>query len=857
MKTPLPISSSIIALSASLLIASPITSTTVFAAETGNQAQQETTTKTFQQVIKDSHELKGLFTLYQDKNNGSLMMRIKPSQLDKEFIHFMQNLDGIADIGYFRGGYRGANIYSIERHFNKIEVRAENTSFYFDPDSPLAKASSANINRPLLASIAIEAEDTDTGDIIIKADELFLTENLRQIKPSSRPDEKPGESFKLGTLSKDKTKVLNVHNYPQNTDLEVEYVYDNPTPVRPHTQSLSNGDFAFTDDRSIAIKIRHSFIELPENDFIPRLDDPRIGYFSQLKHDMTAKDDSTPFRDVINRWYLSKKNPGEKISEPVEPIVWWIENTTPVEFRETIKQATLSWNSAFEKAGFKNAIQVKIQPDDATWDAGDIRYNVLRWTSSPRPVFSGYGPSFANPRTGQILGADVMLEYTGFTRRLDVQKIFDANTFINNDSSKDSHSGLYQTAQFGTHALLAAGAETTELTQFTKEFLYYLVLHEVGHTLGLNHNMKASQLHDSDTIHDSTITSKTGLTGSVMDYPSINFSPLGKSQGQYYTAKPGAYDDWVIDYGYSEESKNTLNESIRLEKILARSTEPELAFGNDADDMRSPGSGIDPRINIYDMSSNPISYAEDRLIRVNDLISKLQKRFSIEGESYQTLTNAFMALNGEYSRNTQVVSRYIGGVYVDRAFVGQKDAIKPFIPVEKSRQKKAMALLEEFLFSAEAFKMDSELLSHLQQQRRSFYLFGNTEDPKMHDMILNMQKAVLNHLLHPRVLKRIQDSALYGNQYKLAEMLEDLTNAIFLEDAKKNVNSFRQNLQREYVERLVKIISNEGQHSAQSLARLNLKKIGDMLKTRRNNVETVAHKEQINFLIKQAFKVKQ
>ena len=163
---------------------------------------------------------------------------------------------------------------------------------------------------------------------------------------------------------------------------------------------------------------------MPDNDFQPRFDDPRVGFFGQTINDMTSTS-ATPYRDLINRWHLVKKDPAAELSEPVQPIVYWIENSTPTEFRSTIKEAVESWNLAFEKAGFKNAVVVKMQPDDATWDAGDIRYNVLRWTSSPRPPFGGYGPSFTNPRTGQILGADIMLEWVFVTNRIQQDKLFD------------------------------------------------------------------------------------------------------------------------------------------------------------------------------------------------------------------------------------------------------------------------------------------------------------------------------------------------------------------------------------------------------------------------------------------------
>ena len=226
--------------------------------------------------------------------------------------------------------------------------------------------------------------------------------------------------FHLSFFVKDKTKIKSIRNYPENTNLEVEYVYSSPSV-------LNGGSEAVTDGRNVSIKVLHSLVAMPDNDFSPRFDDPRVGYFTTEVNDQTSTKSIT-YRDIINRWNLIKKDPELAISEPLEPITWWIENSTPLEWRETITNAVLQWNFAFEKAGFKNALVVKIQPDDAQWDAGDIRYNVLRWTSSPKPPFGGYGPSFVNPKTGQILGADIMFEYVHFTNRVLYDKIYDLAT---------------------------------------------------------------------------------------------------------------------------------------------------------------------------------------------------------------------------------------------------------------------------------------------------------------------------------------------------------------------------------------------------------------------------------------------
>lgn len=828
-------------------------------AEDKSASKEAEKPKTIKELIKNTTKIPGFLHLYQNKKDGSLLWRIKPEQLNEDFLHFVQSENGLVALGTFKGDYKDSNVYRAVRHFDRVDIVKQNLAFYFDKKSPLSRSASANINTPVVASEKIIAEDKKTGDIVIKADSLFLTESLHQITPPKNPNEKPGERLAMGVLSKEKTKYAALFGYPENTDIVVEYSYENLTPVQRKQSLYTAGDFAITDERYFKFKLRHSIVKAPKNGFIPRPADPRIGYFTQYKHDMTTTR-VAPYRDVINRWHLVKKDKTASVSEPLEPITWWIENTTPVQFRETIRDAVLEWNKAFEKAGFKNAMVVKVQPDDATWEAGDLRYNVLRWTSSPQPVFSGYGPSFADPRTGQILGADIMLEFSGLTRRLQNQRIYQPTSFLGNtEHGHHSEQSLYNLAQFGVNGLLSLGATEVKVDEFVKSFLYYLTLHEVGHTLGLNHNMKASQLWDAEQIHDSSLTTEKGLTASVMDYPSVNFAPLGKEQGQYYTTTPGLYDIWAIEYGYSQALADESAERKRLDTLLARSTEKALAFGNDADDMRAPGKAIDPLVNINDMSSDAVKYAHERLQLLQHMKGKLLSNFSEPGQSYQALTNGFITLHQEYGRNLEVISRYIGGVTVDRSFHNQPGvSAEPFTPIDAKQQKRAMALLSEFAFAPEIFKSSQSLLTHLQQQRRGFDFFDVTEDPKLHELVLGLQKKVLDQLLHPAVMNRISDSSLYGNEYSLQAMMADLTEAIFAADAKGSVTSHRQNLQVEYINRLAAIVQKgEGhQYMNQSLARYYMTRIKRMLKTRGNNTASLAHKEQIAYLIDKALEVK-
>ena len=785
-----------------------------------SEAPKKDVKKTIKEVIKPTKLSDGLFAMYQDTAIGTVYMKIKKEQLNKEYIYFNYAENGVVAAGAFKGSFRDNEVFSIRKYFDRIEFVKENTNYYFDPANPISKSADANINKPILASLKIVAEEGE--NYLLKADELFLVENLSQIKPSPNPNAKPGASFTLGTLSKEKTKFASIRNYPKNTDVIVEYVYDNPSPS-------NGGGPDVTDARSVTVKIQHSIIEMPKNNFKPRYDDPRIGYFMQQIEDMTTQK-ATPYKDVINRWNLEKKDPSATLSEPIEPITWWIENTTPEEFRPTIKEAILTWNQAFEKAGFKNAIRCEVQPDTASWDAGDIRYNVLRWTSSPFPPFGGYGPSFVNPKTGQIIGADIMLEYVFFTNRLKQEKLFDATsqTFQANEFTQNNFCdiGNYfsQATQFGNAALMAYSATDVEKSNYIKQSLYYLVLHEVGHTFGLNHNMKASQLHSPANINNTTLTKQIGLTGSVMDYPAANIALDRTKQGQYFTTKPGPYDLWAIEFGYSTSAVNEKEEADRLLKIAARSSDPQLTFGNDADDMRAAGKGIDPRVMINDLTSDAISYSIDRMKLSNNLMKKLKSKYIKDGQSYQEMRNAYLVAAGEYNTAAGVISRYIGGVYIDRSFPEQKSAVKPITAVSYADQKRAMKALSEFVFAPKAFDLPADLYQYLQYQRRGFN--GGNEDIKIHERVLNIQKGIFAHILSANVLKRISDGGLYGNQYSVSEMMNDLTIAIFNADAQTAVNGFRQNLQLAYVNNLIEIVNGASfDYRAQSNALANLRKI--------------------------------
>ncbi len=793
--------------------------------------QKEEEKEYIKDKVEDFESSEGFIQVYQDPETSSLYFKIKESQLNKEIIYFAHVKDGVVAARKNRGSYLDNGILKFEKHFDTLRLIRVNTNFYFDEESALSKSSGANISNSVIKVFPINSMNEEEDEFLINVSSLFVSESLTPIKPIPYPDGPPPD-FVWGQLSAEKSRILSFHNYPQNTDVEIEYVFENPPSYGYEEEDAA-------DPRNISIALRYSLIQMPENDFEPRLADQRVGYFTERITDLTSVD-LTPYNDLINKWDLQKKNPEEALSEPIKPITFWLENSTPKELIPYIKEGVLAWNAAFEKAGFKNAVAVKVQPDDADWDAGDIRYNVLRWTSSPNPPFGGYGPSFTNPRTGEIIGADIMLEWVYLTNRININTIFPIN------EENLCHAGSQM--QEGNILANIVSMDPTGNTdpKIVKQSIVRLTLHEVGHTLGLNHNFKASHLHDPVSVHDPLITQKSGVTASVMEYPAVNIAPLGVDQGDYYDVVTGAYDNWAIEFGYTPN----LSDQER-DQILFRSDEPELIFGNDADDMRSPGRGIDPRAMTNDLTNDPITYAVQRIELVNQTFKELPTK--LEAKSWEEFVNAYQTLFRESGRSLQTVSRFVGGVYVNRSTPDQDSELRPFEPVSEEVQKRAMQVLNDHAFSPNAFPINEEILTLIQKERRGFDFRSEHEDPQVHRNILSIQTSVLAHLLNGWTLDRMTDSSLYGNTYSVNQMLSDLTDSIFIEDANSSVSTIRQNLQTSYLRRLIKMVDDDsGYQMTSAAAYSSIRNIEKIAKRRSQDPDTQAHRDFLLWLIDSA-----
>ena len=762
--------------------------------------------KTIDEFLEDGEyiSIDGFMNILHETEKDKYFLVLNEDQLNKEFIYFTYILNGPSDAGPSGGDMGEAFIVEFRKFKEDIGIYKKNTKFIYDESNKISQSKLTNIIEAFLGRFSVVANED--SKYLINIDKLFLSEMLVAITPNIPKEYIEYYNLILGRPDKSKTFIDEVKNYEKNTSFKVRYGFYNPKPK-------SGGSIdAVTDKRYTFIDGLHLFVEMPDDKFQPRVADQRIGYFSEKVTDLSTYD-SNNARDLMNRWRLIKKNPDAELSEPEEPIVYWVENSTPEEIRPFVVKGIEAWNEAFEKAGFKNAIVAKIQPDDAKWDAGDVRYNVVRWASTPDPRYSGYGPSVANPRTGEIIAADIVQEFNAIKRGYTYRKLWGY----------------------------------TEENDPLEQWIISLTMHEVGHTLGLRHNFKSSWIYDAKEVHDVSVTGKNHI-GSVMDYDPINLAPEGVAQGNYFPTGPGFYDVWAIEFGYTPSFSD-----LERENLLSKSTQPEYIFGTDGDAMSSPGTNIDPRNYRGDMSNDPITYTSDRIKTLDAKIAELPDIFLTDGETSTEFRSVFYSLTSEKGRFLDGVSRLIGGVYSNRIVNDSSKDVTPFEAVPYEDQKKAMNLIKEKLLSNDAFVFDENLLKYLQREKRAAYSSGRrgNEDPQLHDLVLSMQGRTISHILHPAVMMRLVDSSQYGNTYMPDEVLKDLFDGIFVQ--REVPNTFKMNLQSKYVDSLISALNDDDYDEISKAAIYSsLVNIRNFTKSQYGDSKTKVHYNFLNWKISKA-----
>ena len=862
----------------------------------------------FAEVTKDAAKIDGLFTLH--RKDDHLYAEIKPQQLDQPMICPIAIAKGMASAGQPLN-FGDEWVLVFKRVGDKIQLIRRNVHYKATTGTPLEKAVRQNYTDSVLLALPILSINPGGQSVVIDLADIFLTDFAG-----------PG----IGSMDRNRSSWHKVKAFPNNLELQVEATFN---AGRMGGSSAAAGD-AVADPRGITLVIHYSLVKLPDGGYRTRLADDRVGQFLSAVKDFGQENTDTPFVRQINRWRLEKSEPKKSLSTPKKQIVWWVEDTVPHEYRPYVEEGILEWNKAFEKIGFRHAIDVRWQ--DSTrddFDPEDINYCTFRWITSP----STYAMSClrANPITGEMIDGDVIFD-ASFVRHwkqdyavltgtapasagggegtavpLDLGEVIspimaakyqsgilapsemrrageariapggpdlhlvpaewgDAQALLQKRLSRgrmagcEFNSGLRPEMTMAALALADAG-KAEEAGKLPEEFLGQMikevVMHEVGHSLGLRHNFHASTMLTPEQLNDTSITRVKGQSGSVMDYNPINIAPKGQKQGDYVTTTLGPYDYWAIEYAYKPIDGDEAGE---LKKIAARSPDPDLAYATDEDMV-----GNDPFVNKYDLGSDPSRFAMDRIALAAQMMKDLDSKLVKDGESWARARSAFATLLQQWGNGAYVLASFVGGQNVSRDHKGDKGSRDPIVPIPASKQREALKVLNEQVLADKAFRFSPALLRKLAGER--WYHWGNGPhsstgggvDYPIHERVLAIQKIVLNQCLAADTLGRLQNQELMADEtsepLKMSEVFRTLTDGIWSELAEPSTESkdkaspvllstMRRNLQREHLRRLGTMVvvdrSNRSADSlgfmfffgsstipadARSLARLHLKEI--------------------------------
>ncbi|HWN17665.1 MAG TPA: zinc-dependent metalloprotease [Gemmatimonadales bacterium] len=818
--------------------------------------------KSFSDVTKGAEVRTGIFTLYLKRDKAYLALT--PGQLDRDYLLVTQLSRGIGELGLDGGTSIRSDLVRFRRAGDRIELTIVNPRFAATAGTPMARAVDYSFGHSVAQSFPI-ATMRDNGEILVDVAPFLLSDwaDLGAYFQGVATQRKVTSTI---VLDRERSSLDGIRLFPGNLEAEVRLTYQ---------ANRNLGLEAVADYRWIPVGVHYSLLELPTTPMRPRYADERVGYFVSAIKDFSRDTAQSFFVRYVNRWRLEKRDPGSAVSEPVTPIVYYIDRTVPTEWRPWVRAGILEWNRAFEQAGFRNAIQVLDAPEDTLWSAEDARYSTVRWTATNRSIYA-VGPSNVDPRTGEILNADVLVsaawiqawrgeagEYVAPDAA--VRSVFledSASVGFNGETRLCSLAEGMRRQGTLTRALMAArnGPDGRTVTRrYIGQALKALIMHEVGHTLGLRHNFRGSAGATKAQLADRIFTKANGLGVSVMDYspPALSLDP--EKQGDYHASTIGTYDRWAIRYGYASLGPRELAaangkgsssvsplwtpdaEINALRTVAREAADPTHLYGTD-EDAGFGGLGLDPTVSRYDQTSDPLEWARDRVTLINGLFDSLDTRMVAPGESYARLRTAFSDLLNDRWYALLVTTKYLGGATTARDHRGDPSGRPALTTVPAARQREALAFITQAGFGEQAYRFRPDLLSQLGPDRWRHW--GSTPgadgriDFPVHTWALAQQSSLLGQLLDPAVLARIRDAELRAQDNEptvaIPELFATLTRAIWSEAAypaagsaavPRNITSVRRDLQRLYLNSLIRMIVSplpETPEDARTLARATL-----------------------------------
>jgi Met-zincin/Domain of unknown function (DUF5117) len=752
----------------------------------------------------------GLFGVWHKA--GHVYLDITTSQLDTDYLETIVPGNGIGSnfIVWGNTDHLPAMLVRFERAGDGIAIVWPNTSFVAPGSDSGTLAVRSNFPQSVIGIGKIAAEGG--GHIVFDASPLFSDALDMDHIINGSLHTTPATAYHLDPS---RTYFGPTKSFPENVVLDVEQLWATNAPhVAPDTAP---------DARSVQMEVVYNFAQLPNDPYVPRFADDRVGIYDDIYLDFAPSVDTAPNRYLryLVRWNFAPEDP-TKPSRATHPMVFVMSNTIPERFRKAISDAVLRWNVALAKVGILDAIQVIPQPNDPNFDPDDIRYNVLRWVTEERPSFGADSQTLFNPltgeefRTGILISADSALGAANIWRDV----VDPVRNGRNTDPVPD---------------------------QFIYDRFQSEIMHETGHNLGMQHNFIGHDAYTEKQLQDPAFTAKYGVATSVMEYAPLNIWPKGYGQGTYYQTVLGPYDYYAMKFTYAAipGAKTPQDELPTLERWAASWSNPVYRYASDEDVSWNDGHAADPRVEQGELSTDQLGWTVVQLDMDRALMDRDAAMLPHDGSAYEPATVAFRASLMRYTSLATKTAHWIGGQYISRAHRGDPGASAPITPVPLAMQQRAFSILNGYLFSDAHLHFSPQVLNKLGYSEWAGYgyvgweTYGNLplwayNPPQRHDFpivdqIGNAQRTAIDYLFQPAVLARLEQNPLEstGPTLSLPQFFGWMQTAIYGGNTQA-ISLLRRNLQAIYEDKLIALATVPqvgAPPDAQSLARLELARI--------------------------------